>query len=472
MGFHHLSFGRNNHQPYRWIVSNSADRLDISTNSDGSPITIDDGLYCRCLQLDDLSEWVLSSIDPVEWVAAGGGGGSGKLKEVLFDIQSPQGKIVLPIEYNSSNMFMGVTSNRTTPYIFNNLGAYSYFLFAITEYESSGEVVNQTKDLQFSDYSELVDSLNLHLTMDNNNFNEYGFSVQCYAYTDEDGAVSNRIVGTNRLFGMLRGKRNYKSTTVKTIQPSDSWSAAQTFVNQVYSDFLNVTPPSLSNAFKTIWVPQTSRRAYLKSGNTIQFKSGITGSRMYYNKPNGVPYNVSGGNWDVNSSRLYYLSGDSINNIDSDDELHDYSMINVDSIVRVSMLTNGVAGRYAWIVKPVGMDLFKLGWTKFSTKENAELFMEIRGRDSSTRIYKLDTVQYNLRDAFCNQISRSVTKASLLSKMVGSMKYHTAGNNQIFRAARFFYADGTGMKTQPTKWVEFSYRQSSDSPRLMLQQIG
>ncbi len=71
---------RSREDPYRWIVNNEADRLLINENPDGSPLTSEDGLYCRLYQIDNNSEWLLTStVPPIFSPASGGGGGGGCL---------------------------------------------------------------------------------------------------------------------------------------------------------------------------------------------------------------------------------------------------------------------------------------------------------------------------------------------------------------------------------------------------------
>ncbi len=75
MGFHHKSTGRNNHHPYRWTVADDTAREAITTNADGTSITDTDGLYCKCYQTDDDTEWIIIDTDPLTWEQMGGGGG-------------------------------------------------------------------------------------------------------------------------------------------------------------------------------------------------------------------------------------------------------------------------------------------------------------------------------------------------------------------------------------------------------------
>ncbi len=65
---------RSREDPYRWIVNNEADRLLITENPDGSQFTSEDGLYCRLYQINDNSEWLLTSTLPPIFSPAGGSG--------------------------------------------------------------------------------------------------------------------------------------------------------------------------------------------------------------------------------------------------------------------------------------------------------------------------------------------------------------------------------------------------------------
>ncbi len=60
--------------PYRWIVSDDAERLAILTNPDGSPLTDQDGLYCRLFQTNNNTEWILVNTLPITFVPVNGSG--------------------------------------------------------------------------------------------------------------------------------------------------------------------------------------------------------------------------------------------------------------------------------------------------------------------------------------------------------------------------------------------------------------
>ena len=468
MGFHHLSNGRNNHQPYRWIVDTAEDRASISENQDGMPFKDSDGLYCRCLQLDDLSEWLLSSIDPVEWVSAGGGG---KEKQIYFSLQTPAQSTFLPMD--EEGFFTKKVSNKRTPYITQNFDNYKTFLFEITEYNNQGGVINKTSGLQFDLYVDLMDWLNTNLEA-SGDVNVNAFEVSCYSYSMPETALPDRVKGENTFYSVLRGKSHYKSTRYKTIQPSDGWAFKQDFINMVYQDFLSTTPPSLENACKTMWVTQTARRMYLHTSGAIKFESGIQGNRMYYNEPNGVPYNVSGGTWNIGESKLYMFQRFNLQVASEQDgtaHLSDFNMNYADSIVRVYHLTNGTPGRHAFLIKPIGMDFFRIGWTEFAHKPEVDLFFELKGRDAGTKIFKVDSTPVDMTIAFSNQVSRTFTKTDISQKMSGSLRYHTSGTDYIYKKARYFLADDQGNRTPPSKWLEFQYKKTQDSPVLLIGQF-
>lgn len=83
MSLHGRSNGRNVHPIHRWTAADQAAREAITTNPDGSTITVTDGLNCLCLQEDTGIFYRLSAITPITWAAAGASSSWGNITGTL-----------------------------------------------------------------------------------------------------------------------------------------------------------------------------------------------------------------------------------------------------------------------------------------------------------------------------------------------------------------------------------------------------
>ena len=68
MSLHGKSTGKNIHTPFRFVVADATERLAVSTNPDGSALD-NTALNTKLIQVNDNSEWRLSSISPVTFMA-------------------------------------------------------------------------------------------------------------------------------------------------------------------------------------------------------------------------------------------------------------------------------------------------------------------------------------------------------------------------------------------------------------------
>ena len=87
MSLHGKSTGKNIHTPFRFVVADATERLAVSTNPDGSALD-NTALNTKLIQVNDNSEWRLSSISPVTFMAIAPVAHSASHTDSTDDIQS------------------------------------------------------------------------------------------------------------------------------------------------------------------------------------------------------------------------------------------------------------------------------------------------------------------------------------------------------------------------------------------------
>lgn len=84
---HTYSIGANNHNPFRWIVNNAAERLaiDLSDSIILSGHSVADELNKICYQKDNSTVWILGSTSPITWLPVTSGGAVAEFQQNITD---------------------------------------------------------------------------------------------------------------------------------------------------------------------------------------------------------------------------------------------------------------------------------------------------------------------------------------------------------------------------------------------------
>ncbi len=434
MGWHHTFTERNIHMPYRWVVPNEASRLSITTNQDGTELTPTDGLHCKCLQTDTKAEYVVIGINPVQWIKIGGDHSD---RKVLFNVHVPQKTCDFTGDsaLNAPDIFF----KRMPVNIAENSGSYDRCLWDIAEIDSGGNQVSSWIREQFADYTALIDFLNT--TIAASTTNTYNLSIS--AYVDEDASIApfTKIYGINRFFSVLKGKENYKSSRFdsKTIGESNMWEHLPVFITGLYDEFLGVPAPPLSNALRTVWFPQSRRRIYDHHTQPITFQNGNSSVRRYYLKTNATTYaGVNGGTWLFSQKRYFALADNSTEWVSLGSVCKDKDSTS-GSVVCVSMYVSASdQEKVCFFVKPVGMDLFHLGFHPALQEEPCGVYAEYKHPNGHTRIKKIKEVDLQqLERSYGMNTSVSVTNSDFVSLIVPNGCRSHVRSDSIIGTVRF-----------------------------------
>lgn len=443
--------------PYRWVVADEAERLAITLNPNGTQFTVDNGLYCKCLQTDDGSEYVLSSISPVEWISIASSSSLASSRKEIFTIHAPAQYTDFPFQV-SGGSFTNLFARRLAPNIVLAFSDYNLCLWDIIESAADGSTINVWKANQFATYSELITFLNSNLTGTGSITNNV--TVTAYIQQNEVVKPFRRSYGINRFFSVLKGQDNYKSTNygAKTIDTQKNrWEELPEFYEQVYQDFLGVSAPPADNAGRTFWFPQTIRRMYDHHQNNIQFPSGNASQRRYYLTTNSTTYSgVNGGDWVYHQQIFYGMSPGNTNVVNLSNVQKDNFTCGVYSTVRVSMyLSSSDSNKIAFFIKPVGVDMFHLGFNPAMKSVGAlTLFAEYRHPNGYTRLHKIKTISmHNSARNYGMNTSVTVTNDEYINQLIPDVRRTHIRTDTVVGTLRFLAIDEHGQSFQASRAV-------------------
>ena len=314
--------------------------------------------------------------------------------------------------------------------LWKNFESHSNFLFDIIE--ENGHII---KEAQFNILDDLITYLNTNLSNNGVSFDKK-WIIRVYA--NIRGEYSNiNIRGYNLLFSILKGRGQYSDKKTKTLG-SGNLTISDQVVSAVYTES-GWTPPSI-NARKTFWFSSDRKKMYslFKTKNTQANKVSAPSLNKdcYFYKPSTFEFVISSADilFDDNTSayntnRTGILLLDLTNNIilspmfgkDNDYVGTHNEFKSMIKYHRFYAQTLGVS-RYAWFLKPIGVDTFILDYIKNMT--GAKLYAYVKNKKSSASSYVVDITplveEKNTRNNNCSwRIRKSTIDTMLWGKQLG-----------------------------------------------------
>lgn len=360
--------------------------------------------------------------------------------------------LVIPKYYNKD--WLSVAQHQIPFAIFFGYNDYASFYIRVKELGTNNGL--DEPKLQFSTWNDLYDYINNNASITNDVF-DFHVQITCYAFVDTKQSIT-KIYGMNMFFSTLKGRKNYKTSKVKTAS-STIWPNLGTFMEDLYDKFLGYTNGiNTVEASKTLWFPQNYKNMYSmipSDKGMISFSGAISGDRKSFNKVSEVYEDVDGSyGFSVKNSLVYGLNMD--NNVATweykDDVLNDYEhFYGNESYIRVYLLKND--DNYAFYIKPIGQDIFRIGYSE-NAGEDSNLFIEYEGTDSYKEVHKLtltNNLNDNNSDLLDNGYSWVVVKKDFFKYFVHSSTVNNQTSSIHRRKLRFFYQCSNGTISEPSK---------------------
>jgi hypothetical protein len=212
----------------------------------------------------------------------------------------------------------------------------------------------------------------------------------------------------------------------------------------------------MSNAAQTIWFSKTFNKIYCHHRADITFPSYSNG-RRYYHKVNSTTYSgVNGGMWQWSNSVLFSMPYNNTTVSTISPTKIDAAIMSGASIIRVSIYTSkDDSNKVAFLVKPVGMDMFHLGYHPDMITDNAHVFIEFRSPDSFPRIKNIGTLDLNnIKRQFGTNTSYTVHNADFIHILHNLGESNHLRNRTEIKEFRFFILTENGKSYIPTRWLK------------------
>lgn len=338
-------------------------------------------------------------------------------------------------------------SSRTGDSINRYFDTYKDFFW---EYTNSGGFTEGS--LKFHNVSQLENYINRVTPHDNMSINE-SFNIRVYALQDSAIATISKVYGKNEFFSKLKGVRNYKKGIQTLFNSTGDWELKDItqgkltqFTKLVFEKFKSVNIITNVDEFKKcIWFPQTFHNIYnlYKAHNspvsiTLPSQSG----RNIYDTSTGIcgtaPSNTS---YKVSESRLFALDdSDEIVPLESDIRDRDYFYHK--TIIRIYLLVNSAnQNEIAFIIKPVGEDVFRLSYINQS-KRPLHIYAYVTSRYKQAQFHRLDGVSE--LNNLAEDESWAVRKKDLISLLTPGNSKNSISYNSVNNIS-FFYMNDDGV---------------------------
>jgi len=340
------------------------------------------------------------------------------------------------------------------PYIGNY---YGLFLFEI--HQSGVGIVG--KDLIFNNTTELENWIRLNLSDGELSL------IKCYYYENQDIGSVSALKANNFGYSLLKGGK-YKSSSNKTLGDSYydvKWTNLNNFIKSIYNDFLGIDASLNSIEFaKAIWFPKNIKKLYqhhrddITPPSYIEIQESISQYRNVFDisgNLSGVNTLTTGTKMNIIDSKFYAFNKSimpSTYNILSNNTKPIEFILN-DSIIKVYLLKDDISQKYAFYIKPVGVDNFYINGSSINPPSSV---IAVSKGSTQTKYYNIDNINYINNTA--NDILVTFNKNESLLNALGGFnykKYLSNPNNINSNNVSFILNYGNGIFSKPTNEIKF-----------------
>lgn len=332
--------------------------------------------------------------------------------------------------------------NKTYRNIYNNFDSFKEFYWDIINYNGVSFYGVKIKSM-----NDLVDKINSGTTYNGNNRTS-PYSISCYAKMNPHVAKINKIYGINKFYSVLKGRKNYKRKigSFGNVYDSLLWENKYNFLDKIWEYFTFpgfVTQDNYMNCANSIWFSNNSDTLYAtyKFGHVINFTNQNSKNRHTFDYGSSDFRTHITESMTVENSVIVGLNNKTFTLYGN--KITDKEYCNNDSFIRVYKLVGNINGSViiSLLIKPIGMDIFRLNYVKNDTNLNLYMLTYNGNNDSKINIHKLDGVlvsgdeQTRMISDFSFMIDKYIWNPIISSKHIGITRQ---------KSFRFFISDNNG----------------------------
>lgn len=353
-----------------------------------------------------------------------------------------------PYPITVSHMTDAASNSRYGKEIADNFdNVYSAFYVDIF-YDNSGTT---EESLLFNTLQDLVDHINANVQHNSTNINEHVL-IKLYADITQDGF--GKVYGMNQFYSILKGRKSYKKAVAYVGANSTMmhWNGVNQFIIDLwqYAYGLNVSS-QVNDAKKATWFAQNYKNIYSlnKVGHHIDWPNGQKKGRYVHDNliPDFAPlgsapsfYVISDVFYAyatvINAQNVNYqfaanLTPDVFNSMESAlvvYKVHDHSSTDIRALM----------------IKPLGMDIFRLGWVDDPLNKTLYAIGYNGIMDVQPKVRKFSHGVSDDSSSISNDTSYTITYSMLRQLIVDTRTKAHYSMNVLPRTTRFFYVESKG----------------------------
>lgn len=214
---------------------------------------------------------------------------------------------------------------------------------------------------------------------------------------DKSNNTTKKVYGINTFYSILKGRKNYKaSLTTFDFDNLLRWRYKNRFISELYESFFNkkITANNIHGAKRSVWFTQSINNMYslypiINNSNISIDLQGHLKNRMVYDDEKHIFYSpAKETSFRIESSKIAQLDTNTLDFKILNEQIEDYKYFENYSLIRIYLLKNVDTNHYSFLIKPIGMDIFRFTYSDDIDFKN--FFGYVEYNNKQTKVFKIN----------------------------------------------------------------------------------